>query len=89
MSSNEPFETPDRSFEPESMGEPSSLVRAFDGDTAGSARPSRERAMRGRRAGSEALTGTADGRSLATFLGWFSVGLGVVRVALPPSTSTT
>ena len=83
MSSNQVSETSDQSFEPESMGEPSSLARAFDRPTAGSAPSGKGRALRGRRAGREAWTGTTDGRSLATFLGWFSVGLGLVELLAP------
>ena len=99
MSSNEPFEASDQSFEPESIGEPSSLARAFDGEPPGSARSTSGRAIRSGGAGREAWTGTFDGRSLATFLGWFSLGLGIVELLAPrglsraiglrPSSTTT
>jgi len=83
MSSNEPFEPADQSLEPESIAPASSFARASDGGEARSARVPNGRAIRGTRAGREAWTGTSDGRSLATFLGWFSVGLGVVELLAP------
>jgi uncharacterized membrane protein len=83
MSSNEPLDAPNQSLEPESLGEPSSLARAFDVHTEGTAPPAAGRGIRLRHPGREAWTGTTNGRSLATFLGWFSLGLGLTELFAP------
>jgi uncharacterized membrane protein len=83
MSSNEPLDAPNQSLEPESMGEPSSLARAFDVHTEGTAPLTGGRGIRLRHPGREAWTGTTNGRSLATFLGWFSLGLGLTELFAP------
>ena len=86
MSSNEPFATSSgQGIESESLGMPESLDRAFDGRPAGLERASAAYGIRGRPAGREAWTGTTDGRSLATFLGWLSLGLGLVELVAPRS----
>jgi uncharacterized membrane protein len=40
-------------------------------------------AVRGRTAGREGWTGAPDGRGTASFLGWFSVGLGAIQIMAP------
>jgi len=40
-------------------------------------------AIRGQAQGREGWTGSSDGQGLATFLGWFSVGLGTMQIVAP------
>jgi uncharacterized membrane protein len=85
MSANESFEpsVSRQPVDPERSGEPASLAREFDERPARSHGSFEGRGIRGRPAGREAWTGTTDGRSLATFLGWVSVGLGLVELLAP------
>jgi hypothetical protein len=59
-------------------------VSAADWESLGvDARTSPSPAVRGRAPGSVAWTGSEEGKGLATFLGWFSVGLGTAQLLAP------
>jgi uncharacterized membrane protein len=85
MSSNEPFagSATDPRNGHESTNESQSVDRDLKADGFGT--PSDAPGIRDRRSGREAWTGTTQGRSLASLLGWFGLGLGLVELLAPRS----